>query len=278
MIPSSPALFSSPLFRSQQCAQPLAYAQPSSAPPGFSFDDDEESHPAFGFSFESDEEPEDKENAQVSKARLLEKLDADFSALKRTAHESNSTPSKRMKQQRIGDSLYDLNSVANDKEVDRAYRLLESVADGTNNGTYNYKSKSNNSTSNHKSNNTTSNQQNINYLSIPKHTNSFQLGTNSKGVRLYFPKKSLNRTAEILESSRSLLSIPIFKLMQQLKEELRIEKHVNENNALLAANAAARGEAPLAENTSGFLSKGTELWVNKYRPKMYIDLVGDEVN
>lgn len=73
------------------------------------------------------------------------------------------------------------------------------------------------------------------------------------------------------EKGASLLSVPIHRMMDELELEIRNQKQ-EEVRRLLEGDEDV---LDLDEDpTSG--SNG-RLWVDKYRPKSYTDLMGDEV-
>jgi hypothetical protein len=99
------------------------------------------------------------------------------------------------------------------------------------------------------------------YRKLPPGTKSFVTGCSSDGMDLYFPRKlksSALNDAKLsnIGKSGTLLSAPIFKLMRELRTDVTEAAIINPTNV---------------RNT------GSQLWVNKYQPKRYLDLVGDEV-
>jgi hypothetical protein len=198
--------------------------------------------PDFGMAFESDDE-EVKENVPVAKVSLLEKLDADFSALKRTSNGNCDTPSKRIRQQDHSEFI-----CASPLREREPFATLPLAPTPKNRGENKFKR-------------------------LPKHTNAFEVGMNSDGTPLYFPKKSLKKLsidATNVSRAGNLLSVPIFKLMQQVREEARLQKSLADNELALAIE---EGEHRVATNQP---DRDNQLWVHKYRPIMYTDLVGDE--
>ncbi|KAG9288031.1 hypothetical protein G9A89_017626 [Geosiphon pyriformis] len=103
------------------------------------------------------------------------------------------------------------------------------------------------------------------YTKIPN-TREFLKVTTSEGQCLYFPKKEPIATLPKVYSGRkSLLEVSIFRLLDE------IDREATESN---------RSSKHLIKDDSNKQSTpkkiGTKLWVDKYRPKYYIDLLGDE--
>ena len=71
--------------------------------------------------------------------------------------------------------------------------------------------------------------------------------------------------------AKSLLSVPIHRMMDELELEIREQKQ----EAMLRLMA---GDDDIVELDEDLRSDSNErLWVDKYRPKKYTDLMGDEV-
>ncbi|KAK5669405.1 Chromosome transmission fidelity protein 18 [Batrachochytrium dendrobatidis] len=146
--------------------------------------------------------------------------------------------------------------------------------------------------------NTPSNRDSLLYKHAPT-DRSFVTAVTSSGTRFYFPKQLKNGhsskrsiTADLANNPstsstklntnlreevihKEYLSTPIHRLMEQvqgIRTQLQMDK-------MLADEHASRN---MAFNQSSTLikleKKGTAeaLWVDKYRPKMYVDMVGDE--
>jgi chromosome transmission fidelity protein 18 len=71
------------------------------------------------------------------------------------------------------------------------------------------------------------------------------------------------------EKGSSLLAVPIHRMMDELELEIRNQK---EEALLLLESDDVTG---LDEDPTSGLNE--RLWVDKYRPKKYTDLMGDEV-
>jgi hypothetical protein len=103
------------------------------------------------------------------------------------------------------------------------------------------------------------------YRKLIPGTKSFVTGCSSDGMNLYFPRK-LKSTAltdtklSNIGKAGTLLSVPIFKLMRE---------------KLMADKTDTKEE--VTKTASNIKNTGSQLWVNKYKPKRYVDLVGDEV-
>ncbi|KAJ3101426.1 hypothetical protein HDU97_001356 [Phlyctochytrium planicorne] len=114
------------------------------------------------------------------------------------------------------------------------------------------------------------------YSIIPKDTNVFLKAKMSNGDSLFFPFKK-NRPREDVRQPearyggrRDLLPVNIHVMMRNIEEEKlrRMEDDTREMPSLFEEDDGAVVDA--------FKSKAKTLWVDKYAPKMYIDLVGDE--
>ncbi|KAF9904497.1 hypothetical protein EC991_002657 [Linnemannia zychae] len=110
---------------------------------------------------------------------------------------------------------------------------------------------------------------------LPPATGSFIKAKSSSGKSFYLPKRV--RTNELKnsfvqrlsnEKGSMLLTVPIHRMMDELEVEIRNQK---EEALLLLENDDIMGldEDP----TSG---SNERLWVDKYRPMKYTDLMGDE--
>ncbi|KAI8897351.1 hypothetical protein BC833DRAFT_649635 [Globomyces pollinis-pini] len=106
------------------------------------------------------------------------------------------------------------------------------------------------------------------YTKMP--AGSFLCGKTANGKILFFPKRNPNNKpkSNLLNSHAAntiLLSDKINKLMDIVTERIRYDKTIAEMEAL-------RGPSDIVSMEN---SEKT-LWVDKYAPKMYVDLVGDE--
>ena len=100
----------------------------------------------------------------------------------------------------------------------------------------------------------------------------FVMARTSNGNYLYFPQRTPSQISRMASNtttkrhSGKLLQTSIYQLMEQLDQK-------EKNKALM----------PLARQLETFMdvdatnASKKELWVDKYRPKMYIDLTGEEV-
>eukprot|EP00842_Homolaphlyctis_polyrhiza_P006439 jgi/Hompol1/6797/HPOL_001201-RA len=121
-----------------------------------------------------------------------------------------------------------------------------------------------------------------NYRTRPSFPNTFVTAKSSSGATLYFPKinkqgaQTPRDLKETLEPTGRLSSMPLHHLLTQventrlrIKMQQDLEQHRKEEAQTRAAAAAAA--------TGGVsLSKAETLWVDKYAPRMYVDLIGDE--
>ncbi|KAI9103113.1 hypothetical protein DFS34DRAFT_691661 [Phlyctochytrium arcticum] len=141
-----------------------------------------------------------------------------------------------------------------------------------------------------------------NYTLFPSTTNRFRVGVTSTGKSLYFPQKRVNPvtntpsalTANLANMKTSavrngLLGIPIYTLLDKIEKE-RQERQaagtdsVEDPDVVIATRiasafaktkkAAAKGKG--RKSGAAGKPKKEQLWVDKYAPRMYIDLVGDE--
>jgi DNA polymerase III delta prime subunit len=93
------------------------------------------------------------------------------------------------------------------------------------------------------------------YTKLPA-TNNFIRGKSCTG-NLYFPKKQKGKM-QGASLPKNILSENISKLMSQVMEDVKFD---TVTEGLL---------------TEKYLTKDQSLWVDKYKPKKYVDLVGDE--
>ena len=118
------------------------------------------------------------------------------------------------------------------------------------------------------------------YSQVPVNGFGFVKSFASDGSYLYFPKKKITQSFSIVEKndqlpvSGTLLSDKISKLMDQVQEKIRFDKAVAANNQNLDLIDES---IELAMAPSTLIHKDKQLWVDKYCPKNYVDLVGDEV-
>ncbi|CAG8480683.1 7964_t:CDS:10 [Ambispora leptoticha] len=96
-------------------------------------------------------------------------------------------------------------------------------------------------------------------------TGEFLKATTSKGLFLYFPKKSQSATELPLRSynKKCLRDLSISRLISKIEKDKVANSELSQAN-LTNSKFPAKVEAE------------TKLWVDKYRPKRYIDLLGDE--
>jgi organic radical activating enzyme len=98
-----------------------------------------------------------------------------------------------------------------------------------------------------------------NFTLVPE-TSLFRRAQSSKGTFLYFPFKQEKLFS--YSGSGPLLSKHISILLEQVKADIRFELAVEDNT--------------MAEEPLGLSSKENRLWVDKWRPIEYVDLVGEE--
>ncbi|KAF9129908.1 hypothetical protein BGW39_003643 [Mortierella sp. 14UC] len=111
---------------------------------------------------------------------------------------------------------------------------------------------------------------------LPPATGSFIKAKSSSGESFYLPKKVRTNEAknsfmqQLLpnEKGSSLLTVPIHRMMDEMEMEIRNQK---EEALLLLEDDDVMGLED--DPTSG---PNERLWVDKYRPKKYTDLMGDE--
>ena len=74
-----------------------------------------------------------------------------------------------------------------------------------------------------------------------------------------------------LQEKKSLLATPIHRMMDELDAEIRVKKQE-------AINRLEYGDGDDIDLVEEIDKDNSErLWVDKYRPKKYTDLMGDEV-
>jgi hypothetical protein len=98
-----------------------------------------------------------------------------------------------------------------------------------------------------------------NYRSLPL-TNNFIRGTSTNGVHLYFPAKRISTLK--VPTPQNLLSSKISILMAQVQDDIKYSKTLLQ---MQPVDAPEQNE-----------SQEKQLWVDKYKPRQYVDLVGDE--
>ncbi|KAI8617322.1 hypothetical protein BC830DRAFT_1114090 [Chytriomyces sp. MP71] len=125
-----------------------------------------------------------------------------------------------------------------------------------------------------------------NYLLMPADGRAWRTAMDSKGRRLYFPVKRyrdlLSLRGEGAGKRVDLLGESVHVLLRRLEEEIARE---GDDVAARAAVAGMVGE----EEARALLSSSNDrmgghenavvtskLWVDKYTPRMYVDLIGDE--
>ncbi|KAI8928179.1 hypothetical protein BC831DRAFT_449485 [Entophlyctis helioformis] len=129
-----------------------------------------------------------------------------------------------------------------------------------------------------------------NYRHLPLAGTPYVQARTSSGELLYFPKESRNpascdagqatNSTSRLRTGQSLLAVPMHRLMHEVeaariqRESDRIQDRINAASEL----ARTRHAGNLAGGwcCAGAGSKPKKLWVDKYSPRMYVDLVGDE--
>lgn len=113
---------------------------------------------------------------------------------------------------------------------------------------------------------------------LPPATGSFIKARSSSGTTFYLAKKvhtdqSKNSFMQQLltnEKGASLLSVPIHRMIDELELEIRNKKHEEVQRLL-------EGDEDVLDLDEDPTSGSNErLWVDKYRPKSYTDLMGDE--
>ncbi|KFH68850.1 hypothetical protein MVEG_05654 [Podila verticillata NRRL 6337] len=113
--------------------------------------------------------------------------------------------------------------------------------------------------------------------SIPPATGPYITAKDSKGRTLYFAKRvradhakeSLVHLME-LQKKKSLLATPIHRMMDELDAEIKVKKQE-------AINRLEYGDGDDIDLVKEIDKDSSDrLWVDKYRPKKYTDLMGDE--
>ncbi|KAJ3044637.1 hypothetical protein HDV00_001563 [Rhizophlyctis rosea] len=130
-----------------------------------------------------------------------------------------------------------------------------------------------------------------NFTVRPLDTYNIITGCSSSGKRLYFPKKNLTTIgggksiiSSSIENKRgTLLGKSIYQMMDEVDAERKAAAQEEATRAMLVEEYGKAGEVLNLDPDAGDedLGKGEEgkvnqLWVDKYRPTMYMDLVGDE--
>ena len=103
----------------------------------------------------------------------------------------------------------------------------------------------------------------VDYTQIPS-KNQFTIAYNSAGTRFYFPKRhkeTLKSCSNTDKDSFKLLSCSIYEMMRKVEAMHSLEKMSDKMDVSPSITS----------------NKTESLWVDKYKPKMYIDLAGDEV-
>ncbi|KAG0089852.1 hypothetical protein BGZ93_002556 [Podila epicladia] len=113
--------------------------------------------------------------------------------------------------------------------------------------------------------------------SIPPATGPYITAKDSKGRILYFAKRARADLAKEsmahlmnLHEKKSLLATPIHRMMDELDAEIRVKKQ----EAINRLEYGGDDDIELDEEVDKDSSE--RLWVDKYRPKKYTDLMGDE--
>ncbi|KAG0282220.1 hypothetical protein BGZ96_000726 [Linnemannia gamsii] len=111
---------------------------------------------------------------------------------------------------------------------------------------------------------------------LPPATGSFIKAKSSSGTTFYLAKKvrtdqPKNTMQQLManENGASLLPVPIHRMMDELELEIRNQKQEELQRLMEDDDITGLDEDP----TSG---SNERLWVDKYRPKKYTDLMGDE--
>ncbi|KAJ3153578.1 hypothetical protein HDU89_000620 [Geranomyces variabilis] len=126
----------------------------------------------------------------------------------------------------------------------------------------------------------------IDYCRLPHNTNRFRLATASSGTTLYFPFRrkpppSGGIISDLSVPNRpSLLGTPIHAMFNILEAQQTKDAENRSAVEFIAQQAQQLSSAVVAQdrNDGSASKKGPKerLWVDKYAPRMYIDLVGDE--
>ena len=107
------------------------------------------------------------------------------------------------------------------------------------------------------------------FSEIPINSFGFVKAISSDGTYLYFPKKKTSALTPLGNSSGPLLSDRISKLMDIVREKIKFNETITRNAA----------ELEMENDKDEYLFETPiekKLWVDKYAPKLYVDLVGDE--
>ncbi|KAF9970340.1 hypothetical protein BGZ73_006953 [Actinomortierella ambigua] len=128
-------------------------------------------------------------------------------------------------------------------------------------------------------------------LSVPQHdytlppeTGSFIKARNSRGQTLFLPKRPRVRHQQMIADllgqdspmgAKSLLSQPIHRMMDELEMEIKVRDQEAQYRVELEVQAVDQHMQELDTYGRDHLRR-EDLWVDKYRPKHYTDLMGDE--
>ncbi|KAL2918127.1 Chromosome transmission fidelity protein 18 [Polyrhizophydium stewartii] len=130
------------------------------------------------------------------------------------------------------------------------------------------------------------------YRVQPTYSQGFKHGlvaaVSSLGTPVFFPKRPSLLSSNAVDAfdaaaaatksaverrSSGLLSIPIHRLMKEV-EAKRLQDQMDRE--ILAQRQRQLRKQALEESTSDDSAQAEKLWVDKYAPRMYVDLVGDE--
>ncbi|KAG0333301.1 hypothetical protein BG004_000897 [Podila humilis] len=115
---------------------------------------------------------------------------------------------------------------------------------------------------------------------IPPSTGAFITAKDSRGRTLYLTKRvRVNGNAKEsmdelvkMQEKQSLLPIPIHRMVDELDKEIRIQKQ----QAIYRLEQGYDNDGTMVVNEEDSQNSSERLWVDKYRPKKYTDLMGDE--
>ncbi|KAG0243590.1 hypothetical protein BGW41_001801 [Actinomortierella wolfii] len=120
---------------------------------------------------------------------------------------------------------------------------------------------------------------------LPPETGSFVKAKNSRGQTFFLPKKPRVRHQQLASeiigqdspmATKSLLGVPIHRMMDELETEIAVRHQEALNRIELESQAMDQRMYELDTYGSGHNFRKEELWVDKYRPRHYTDLMGDE--
>ncbi|KAJ3129931.1 Chromosome transmission fidelity protein 18 [Physocladia obscura] len=125
----------------------------------------------------------------------------------------------------------------------------------------------------------------INYLLMPTDGRTWRTAVDSKGRQLYFPIKNISTImrlhgtnyAESISMKTNLLNENIHVMFRRLEQEMVFTSdELQARNKILEHAGPEEARELLGEESAIELEQDGKLWVDKYAPRAYVDLVGDE--